>query len=150
MIIHSHSKNRVNISNQSEIKWWQLNIWPNFKVQGLAVLHFIVTVGSSIMSITHTLKWEIKIEKFTGPNKVFLILGRRTSAHHEDCKSAISLIKFVSSVKLNSRSFSFTSIFLIASCLLSVKHSLHSLLLFTKELNVSYKLLKRSNQPFKV
>ena len=33
MIIHSHTKNQVNISNHSEIKWWQLNIWPNFKVQ---------------------------------------------------------------------------------------------------------------------
>jgi hypothetical protein len=32
MIIHSHTKNQVNISNHSEIKWWQLNIWPNFKV----------------------------------------------------------------------------------------------------------------------
>ena len=33
MIIHPHTKNQVNISNHSEIKWWQLNIWPNFKVQ---------------------------------------------------------------------------------------------------------------------
>jgi hypothetical protein len=31
MIIHSHTKNQVNISNRSEIKWWQLNIWTNFK-----------------------------------------------------------------------------------------------------------------------
>ena len=33
MIIHSQTKNQVNISNHSEIKWWQLNIWPNFKAQ---------------------------------------------------------------------------------------------------------------------
>ena len=34
MIIHSHTKNQVNISNYSEIKWRQLNICPNFKVKG--------------------------------------------------------------------------------------------------------------------
>jgi hypothetical protein len=28
LIIHSHTKNEVNISNHSEIKWWQLNIRP--------------------------------------------------------------------------------------------------------------------------
>jgi hypothetical protein len=28
--LYSHTKNQVNISNHSEIKWWQLNIWPNF------------------------------------------------------------------------------------------------------------------------
>jgi hypothetical protein len=27
MIIHSHTKNQVNISNHSEIKWWHPNIW---------------------------------------------------------------------------------------------------------------------------
>jgi hypothetical protein len=27
-------KNQVNITKHSEKKWWQLNIWPNFKVQG--------------------------------------------------------------------------------------------------------------------
>ena len=25
---------KLDISNNSETKWWQLNIWPNFKVQG--------------------------------------------------------------------------------------------------------------------
>jgi hypothetical protein len=29
--LYSHTKNQVNISNRSEIKWWQLNIWTNFK-----------------------------------------------------------------------------------------------------------------------
>jgi hypothetical protein len=33
-IIHSYTQNQVNISKHSEKKWWQLNIWPNFKVQG--------------------------------------------------------------------------------------------------------------------
>ena len=28
---------------------------------------------------------KIKTEKFTGPNKVLLVLGRMTGAHHEDC-----------------------------------------------------------------
>jgi len=27
----------------------------------------------------------MKTEKFTGPNKVLLVLGRRTGAHSEDC-----------------------------------------------------------------
>ena len=35
--ITNYSKNQVNISNQSEKKWWQLNIWPNFKAQWLQV-----------------------------------------------------------------------------------------------------------------
>ena len=26
----------------------------------------------------------MKTEKFTGPNKVLLVLGQRTGAHHED------------------------------------------------------------------
>jgi hypothetical protein len=37
MIIYSHTKNQVNISIHSEIKWWQLNIWPNFIVQARAI-----------------------------------------------------------------------------------------------------------------
>ena len=37
MIIHSYTKNQVKISNHSEIKWWQLNSWPNFKAQRLQV-----------------------------------------------------------------------------------------------------------------
>jgi hypothetical protein len=28
---------------------------------------------------------KIKTENFTGPNKVWLVLGRRTGVHHEDC-----------------------------------------------------------------
>ena len=27
----------------------------------------------------------MKVEKFTGPNKVLLVLGRTTDAHREDC-----------------------------------------------------------------
>jgi len=27
------------------------------------------------------------MEKYTGPNEVWLVLGRRTGAHHEDSKS---------------------------------------------------------------
>ena len=34
--LYTHTKNQVNISNHSEIKWWQLNIWPNFKAQWLS------------------------------------------------------------------------------------------------------------------
>jgi hypothetical protein len=34
MIIHSHTKNQVNISNHSEIKWWQLNICQISKSKG--------------------------------------------------------------------------------------------------------------------
>jgi hypothetical protein len=26
---------KLDISNNSETKWWQLNIWPNFKAQRL-------------------------------------------------------------------------------------------------------------------
>ena len=32
--LYTHTKNQVNISKHSEKMWWQLNIWPNFKVQG--------------------------------------------------------------------------------------------------------------------
>ena len=32
---------------------------------------------------------QIKAEKFTDPNKVLLVLGRKTDAHREDCKSEI-------------------------------------------------------------
>jgi hypothetical protein len=35
--LYTHTKNQVNISNHSEIKWCQLNIWPNFKAQWLQV-----------------------------------------------------------------------------------------------------------------
>jgi hypothetical protein len=38
VIIHSQAKNQVNTSNHSDIKWWQLNIWPNFKVQGPTII----------------------------------------------------------------------------------------------------------------
>ena len=32
--------------------------------------------------------YKIKTEKFTGPNKVLLVLGQRTCVHREDCTTA--------------------------------------------------------------
>jgi len=34
IIVIPNTKNQVNISKNSEIKWRQLNIWPKLKVQG--------------------------------------------------------------------------------------------------------------------
>jgi len=35
----------------------------------------------------------IKTEKFTSPNKVLLILGRKIGAHHEDCRISDVMVR---------------------------------------------------------
>jgi hypothetical protein len=52
MIIHSsRTIYQVNISNHSEIKWWQLNIWQNFQVQGHIDLIFGMRVYNHMLQI---------------------------------------------------------------------------------------------------
>ena len=37
----------------------------------------------------------MKAEKFTGPNKVLLVLGQRTGAHWEDCRDRSTMYNYV-------------------------------------------------------
>jgi hypothetical protein len=99
MTIHSHTKNQVNISIHSKIKWWQLNIWPNFIVQARAITRpKIIEPERNVNLIcnsslyTHTLKIKSicpSIAKKNGDNDIDLIFGMRVYSHKLQIKFEI-------------------------------------------------------------
>ena len=52
-------------------------------------LKFEFTSPNQIIEYILHVNIKIKTEKFTGPNKVLLVLGRRTDANREDCHSPL-------------------------------------------------------------
>jgi hypothetical protein len=79
--------------------WLLLNKW-SFVLRGSLSVEYKLSPRNENMNLLIRIKFLnllhiyvlIKTEKFTVRNKVLLVLGWRTSAHHEDCKFECTLI----------------------------------------------------------